>query len=155
MQGHTSWWWASIGAPMGGGAGPAHYWLLFHPATVRSGGGLFLIHLPLCPLPQENSDLWFPFKEVSSTALNWAQLIFFFLVFYLKCLGHQIIYPSIPYSVFMINRNVKPLAGLMVENWGGVINIKKHLFCSPPKLSGYLFILILGCLPYLLWTSGA
>lgn len=141
---------------MGGGAGPAHYWLLFHPATVRNGGVYFSFMYLSAPCPKKilvtcDSLL----KRYQAQLLTEHSSYSFFLVFYLKCLGHQIIYPSTPYSVFMINRNVKPLAGLMVENWGGVINIKKHLFCSPPKLYGYLFILILGCLPYLLWTSGA
>lgn len=130
---------------MGGGAGPAHYWLLSHPVTVRNGEG-FISHSCTPPLPHSPKKMLVTcdslLESYKAQLLTEHSSYSGFFAFYLKCLGHQIIYPPIPYSVLTINRSVKPLAGLTVENPGGVTNIKKHLLCSPPKLYSYLFILI-------------
>lgn len=137
VQGHTSCWWAGGGIPRGGGAGRAHIGCVIQQP--RGTGGLFLNHLPFTPHCKTMLvTCGSPLKERASTARSFTACILFFFL-YLNCPRHSIIYLSTPYSVFLINRNIKPL---MMENPGGIISVKKYISCSPWKLSSYVFILI-------------
>lgn len=130
-QGHTSRWWAGVGIPRGGGAGRAHIGCVVQQP--RGMGGLFLIHLRFTPHCKTMLvTCGSPLKERASTALSCTACILLFCVLHPNCLGHRIIYLSTPYSVFMINRNLKPL---MIENPGGIIHVEKNISCFPPKLS--------------------
>lgn len=138
-----------MGARMGGGAGPTHYWLLSHPTAVRSGGIYFSFIYLSAPCPKKTLLTCYSLLKRYQAQLLTGNNFFLILLSEVSGASENLSFDSI-FSGMYFYRNVKPLAESMVENQGGVINTKKHLFLPSSKALQLFIYPDLDCLPYLL-----